>query len=83
MGYRYFDSFNVTPAYPFGFGLSYTSFAIHSAGIAAEGSHITVKAAVTNSGETYAGKEVVQLYVSAPNGKLHKEYQSLAAFAKT
>ena len=83
VGYRYFDSFNVTPAYPFGFGLSYTSFAIHSAGIAAEGSHITVKAAVTNSGETYAGKEVVQLYVSAPNGKLHKEYQSLAAFAKT
>ena len=38
---------------------------------------------VTNTGNAYAGKEVAQLYVSAPNGKLHKEYQSLAAFGKT
>ncbi len=83
VGYRYFDSFGVEPAYPFGFGLSYTDFAIRSAGITAEGSRIAVKASVTNSGDTYSGKEVVQLYVSAPNGKLHKEYQSLAAFAKT
>ena len=83
VGYRYFDSFGVEPAYPFGFGLSYTDFAIRSAGIGAEGTQVSVKASVTNSGDTYAGKEVVQLYVSAPNGKLHKEYQSLAAFAKT
>ena len=83
VGYRYFDSFGVEPAYPFGFGLSYTDFTIRSAGIAAEGSRITAKASVTNSGSTYAGREVVQLYVSAPNGKLHKEYQSLAAFEKT
>jgi len=83
VGYRYFDSFGVEPAYPFGFGLSYTDFAIRSAGIAADGSRISVKASVTNSGDAYSGKEVVQLYVSAPNGKLHKEYQSLAAFAKT
>ena len=83
VGYRYFDSFGVAPAYPFGFGLSYTDFAIRSAGIAADGSRISVKASVTNSGVAYSGKEVVQLYVSAPNGKLHKEYQSLAAFAKT
>ena len=83
VGYRYFDSFGVEPAYPFGFGLSYTDFSIHSAGVAAEGSRITVKAAVTNTGDTYDGKEVVQLYVSAPNGALCKEYQSLAAFAKT
>jgi len=83
VGYRYFDSFGVTPAYPFGFGLSYTDFAIRSAGIAAEGSRVTVKATVTNSGDTYSGKEVAQLYVSAPNGRIHKEYQSLAAFAKT
>ena len=65
VGYRYFDSFGVAPAYPFGFGLSYTNFDIQSAGA------------------TYSGKEVAQLYVSAPNGKLHKEFQSLAAFAKT
>ena len=83
VGYRYFDSFGVEPAYPFGFGLSYTDFAIQSAGIAAEGSRVTVKASVTNTGSIYSGKEVVQLYVSAPNEKLHKEYQSLAAFAKT
>jgi len=83
VGYRYFDSFGVEPAYPFGFGLSYTNFSVQSAGIGAEGSEITVKASVTNAGDTYAGKEVVQLYVSAPDGKLHKEYQTLAAFAKT
>lgn len=83
VGYRYFDSFGVEPAYPFGFGLSYTSFSIYSAGVAAEGSKVVVKASVANTGDTYTGKEVVQLYVSAPNGKLHKEYQSLAAFAKT
>ncbi len=83
VGYRYFDSFHVEPAYPFGFGLSYTSFSIHSAGVQAEGCQVTVKATVTNTGDVYSGKEVVQLYVSAPNGKLHKEYQSLAAFVKT
>ena len=83
VGYRYFDSFSVEPAYPFGFGLSYTDFAVHSAGVSLDGSIATVKAAVTNTGTTYAGAEVAQLYVSAPNGKIHKEYQQLAAFAKT
>lgn len=83
VGYRYFDSFGVEPAYPFGFGLSYTSFNVYSAGVSAEGSRVTVKAAVTNTGDTYTGKEVAQLYVSAPSGKLSKEYQSLAAFGKT
>ena len=83
VGYRYFDSFGIEPAYPFGFGLSYTDFAIHSAGVSAEGSNVTVKASVTNIGDTFSGKEVAQLYVSAPAGGLDKEYQSLAAFAKT
>ena len=83
VGYRYFDSFGVEPAYPFGFGLSYTDFAIHSAGVQADGTQVTVQAAVTNIGSEWSGREVVQLYVSAPSGKLHKEYQSLAAFAKT
>ena len=83
VGYRYFDSFGVEPRYPFGYGLSYTDFSMFSAGIQAEGSKITLRANVTNSGETYSGKEVAQLYLSAPQGKLHKEYQSLAAFAKT
>ena len=83
VGYRYFDSFGVAPAYPFGFGLSYTDFVIRSAGVSAEGHNITVRADVTNAGGSYAGREVAQLYVSAPNGELHKEYQSLAAFGKT
>ncbi|MGM9627735.1 MAG: glycoside hydrolase family 3 protein [Faecousia sp.] len=83
VGYRYFDSFGIEPAYPFGFGMSYTTFTIHSAGVTAQGSTVTVKTVVTNSGDAYSGKEVAQLYVSAPRGQLHKEYQSLAAFGKT
>ena len=83
VGYRYFDSFHVEPAYPFGFGLSYTDFTVHSAGVCEKKGIITVKASVTNTGDRYSGKEVAQLYVSAPNGKLHKEYQQLAAFEKT
>ena len=83
VGYRYFDSFGVEPAYPFGFGLSYTSFDVYSAGVRLDGSVVTVNAAVVNTGDTFSGKEVAQLYLSAPNGKLHKEYQSLAAFGKT
>ena len=83
VGYRYFDTFGVEPAYPFGFGLSYTDFTVRSAGVSGQGSKITVKGSVTNTGDTYGGKEVAQMYVSAPAGKLHKEYQSLAAFGKT
>ena len=83
VGYRYFDTFGVEPAYPFGFGLSYTDFAIHSAGVSVDGRKVMVKANVVNTGAQYSGKEVAQLYISAPNGRIHKEYQSLAAFAKT
>ena len=83
VGYRYYDSFGVAPAYPFGFGLSYTDFAIDATSAEAEGTKVTVKCMVTNTGKTYSGKEVAQLYVSAPNGKLHKEYQTLVAFGKT
>ncbi len=82
VGYRYFDTFGVAPAHPFGFGLSYTDFDIAFSEAAMDGSRVTVKALVTNTGAC-AGKEVVQLYVSAPAGKLGKEYQSLAAFCKT
>ena len=82
VGYRYFDSFDVEPAYPFGFGLSYTDFAVRSAGVSLDGSNVTVKAGITNTG-CCKGAEVAQLYVSSPNGKLHKAYQQLAAFEKT
>ncbi|MBQ3548956.1 MAG: glycoside hydrolase family 3 C-terminal domain-containing protein [Oscillospiraceae bacterium] len=83
VGYRYFDSFGVAPAYPFGFGLSYTDFTMESCGVSTEGSAVAVTANVTNCGALYSGKEVAQLYVSPPVGEMDKEYQSLAAFAKT
>ena len=83
VGYRYFDSFGVEPCYPFGYGLSYTDFSIFGAGVRVEGTKVHLDATITNVGTTYSGKEVAQVYVSAPNGKLDKEYQSLAAFAKT
>ena len=82
VGYRYFDSFGIEPRYPFGYGLSYTDFAIRCTGVKAEGTVVELKAAVTNTGNR-AGKQVAQLYVSAPEEGLNKEYQSLAAFAKT
>jgi len=83
VGYRYFDSFNVAPRYEFGYGLSYTQFTIECSGVSVDKTKITVKAKVTNTGNLYSGKKCVQLYVSAPCGKLLREYQSLAAFAKT
>ena len=83
VGYRYFDSFDVEPCYPFGYGLSYTKFSIIGVGAKVDGTKVTVDAIVTNVGANYSGKEVVQVYVSAPEGKLDKEYQSLVAFTKT
>lgn len=83
VGYRYFDTFNVTPAYPFGYGLSYTDFDIEVKGVSCAGDKVTVTAKVTNTGDMYSGREVVQVYYSAPKGKLEKPYQELAGFAKT
>ena len=83
VGYRYFDTFDVTPAYPFGYGKSYTTFDVKTEEVTADAKHISVKVRVTNTGTTYSGKEVVQVYYSAPAGKLEKPYQELAAYAKT
>lgn len=82
VGYRYYDSFGVEPAYAFGYGMSYTSFEMKTTKVETEGSKIHVHVSVKNTGNR-PGKETVQLYVSAPAGKLDKEYQSLAAFEKT
>ncbi len=82
-GYRYFDTFNVKPSYCFGYGLSFTSFIIEVEGVKADSDQVTVIVKVTNAGAEYSGKEVVQIYYSAPQGKLEKPYQELAAFAKT
>lgn len=82
VGYRYFDSVGKTPLFPFGFGIGYTSFEITAEKANISGSEVTVIARVTNVGSRL-GKEVVQLYVSIPEGKLDQPYQVLAAFAKT
>ena len=83
VGYRYFDSFNVTPAYPFGFGLGYTDFSIEPVQITLEGNTLLVTVRVTNTGKKYSGKEVVQIYVSGPDCGLSRPYQELRGFAKT
>lgn len=83
VGYRYFDTFDVAPAYPFGYGKSYTTFDVKTEEVTADAKQISVKVCVTNTGATYSGKEVVQVYYSAPTGKLEKPYQELAAYAKT
>ena len=82
VGYRYTDTFGITPRYHFGFGLSYTTFEITPKYITAEGENICATVLVKNTGKS-AGKEVVQAYVSCPAGALDKEYQRLVAFAKT
>ena len=83
VGYRYFDSYDVEPRYPFGYGLSYTTFSIEKENVELVGTKVMVRVNVTNTGSTYSGKEVVQLYASCPQTGMAKEYQRLAAFAKT
>ncbi len=82
VGYRYYDSFGVTPRYPFGFGLGYTDFEIKPLGAELSGGTVTVRACVKNTG-SFPGRETVQVYVSPPRGRLAKEYQRLAGFEKT
>lgn len=85
VGYRYYDKRRMTPLFPFGFGLSYTRFTYSNLTLSApevgENDTVMVSFDLTNSGEC-AGKEVVQLYVSAPQGELIREEQALKAFSK-
>lgn len=83
VGYRYFDSFEKEVAYPFGYGLSYTDFEIAINGIEAEKNKVRVSVTVKNTGDTFAGKEVVQIYASCPQTALPKEYRRLCGYAKT
>lgn len=83
VGYRYFDTFHITPAYCFGYGLAYTDFDIRVLYASVEDGEVSIDVEVENIGSRYAGKEVVQIYYSAPDGRLEKPYQELAAFAKT
>lgn len=82
VGYRYFDSVGADVLFPFGFGLAYTSFETKPGAVRKDGRSLVVEATVTNTGAR-PGREVVQLYVSAPWGVLDHPYQSLAAFRKT
>ncbi len=82
VGYRWFDSFGKTPLYPFGYGLSYTSFAMETENVSFEGENVAVCVRVRNTGSR-PGKQVAQVYVSAPEGRLCKPYQELRAFGKT
>lgn len=82
VGYRYFDTVGKKALFPFGFGISYTDFRLGESSLSVHGTQVTVHAEVTNTGN-YPGREVVQLYVTAPEGKLKKPYQDLAAFSKT
>ena len=85
VGYRYFESFPQAKEkviYPFGYGLSYTTFEISVKDLKVEKDKVSVKAEVTNLGKR-AGKEVVQVYYSAPQGKLGKPALELGAFEKS
>lgn len=83
VGYRYFDSFDVEPLFPFGYGLSYTSFAIKYGGIQMTDTGFEVSVSVENTGNCYAGREVVQVYMTLPQTGDAKEFRRLAGFAKT
>ena len=83
VGYRYFDSFGKPVSYPFGYGLSYSTFEFTNPALETSAGALTVRVDVTNTGRVPA-KEVVQLYVSAPDAAAkNKPDKELKAFAKT
>lgn len=84
VGYRYYDSFKVKPSYEFGYGLSYTDFGYSDLKVTFDENTMkaTINVIVKNTGKK-AGKEVVQIYLSAPNDQIEKPVQELKGFAKT
>ena len=82
VGYRFFDTFQKDVAYPFGFGLSYTTFELSKPVVKAKGNNVEISIVVKNTGSV-SGKEVAQVYVQAPKGRLEKPAHELKAFAKT
>ena len=82
VGYRWFDSVDATPMFPFGFGLSYCDFAVENATMSAFGRQVRVEIRFVNRG-AIPGRETLQVYVSSPDGALDQPYQALAGFAKS
>ncbi|MBE5824951.1 MAG: beta-glucosidase-related glycosidase [Butyrivibrio sp.] len=82
VGYRYFDTFKKTALFPFGFGLSYTTFETKVSDVKANKDTLTCEVLVKNTGSC-SGKEVVQVYLSVPEDKLDQPYQQLVCYAKT
>lgn len=82
VGYRYFDTFKKNVAYPFGYGLSYTTFEFGKPSVKANGNNIEVSVTVKNTGKV-AGKEVAEVYVTAPKGTYEKPAKELKTFGKT
>ena len=82
VGYRHFDKTNLAVSYPFGYGLSYTSFEYENMEAVLKNDTLHVSLAVKNTG-TQAGKEVVQIYVSKPDSGIERPNQELKAFSKT
>lgn len=82
VGYRYFDTFKKDVAYPFGFGLSYTTFEMGKPSVKTNGKNIEVSVTIKNTGKV-AGKQVAQVYVTAPKGAYEKPAKELKAFGKT
>lgn len=82
VGYRYFQTNDVEVSYPFGYGLSYTTFGYSKPKVKADKDGFTATITVTNTGKV-AGREIIELYVAAPAGDLEKPARELKAFAKT
>lgn len=82
VGYRHFTTNNVKPLFPFGYGLSYTTFAYGKPTVTQENGNVVVSVQVTNTGKV-AGKEIAQIYVTAPKTGLPRAARELKGFAKT